>query len=421
MSKRIGLGLCCFALLFLAVSAHRAWSKQQNAGAQRGNAGAQSGAPSGDTSGSGDVLFAFEGNAAEIPADFTANIPFLPLRIGQSRPSFFVLDSTAATSSIDPSHAAEIHLTSMQPVALNFSGMSMRFSAFPVVARKDFASQTGRAYEGTLGNDFFQQLVVEVDYGRHTVRLYDPATYHYSGQGTVLHLTFANGVPIVRAKFIEPKGKNLEADFAVDTALDASVVISDRYAEAHRLLRSHWKTVSAVDPELDASQTVFVGRLKEFELGRYDADNAVATVSRADFPWLSGEKASGEKIAGVIGGGMLNRFKVVFDYPHQQMIVEPTPHFADEEEEDKSGISVVARGNTLKNFEIINVAPGTPAASAGLQKGDIIAGIDTDAAADLDLAQVRDLFRQVGHKYNLLIDRGGNTLQITVEMRRLLN
>jgi hypothetical protein len=399
-------------LLTFEISAHRAWSKQEKAG----KPGAQSGAPSGDASGSGNVLFAFEGNAAEIPADFTANMPFLPLRIGQSRPSFFVLDSTAAASSIDPSHAAEIHLTSMQPVALNFSGVSMRFASFPVITRKDFASQTGRAYEGTLGNDFFQQLVVEVDYGRHTVRLYDPGTYHYSGQGTVLHLTFPNGVPVVRAKFIEPKGKNLEADFAVDTTLDASVVISDRYAEAHRMLRSHWKTVSAVDPELDASQNVLVGRLKEFELGHYDAENAIATVSRADLPWLSGEK-----IAGAIGGGMLNRFKVVFDYPHQQMIVEPTPHFADEEEEDKSGISVVARGNTLKNFEIINVAPGTPAASAGLQKGDVIAGIDTDAAADLDLAQVRDLFRQVGHKYNLLIDRDGKTLQITVEMRRLLN
>jgi hypothetical protein len=410
VSKRIGLGLCCFAIIFLAVSAHRAWSKQGNTG----KPGAQSGAPSGTAS--GDVLFAFEGNAAEIPADFTANIPFLPLRIGQSRPSFFALDSTAGASSIDPSHAAEIHLTAMQPVALNFSGVSMRFAAFPVVARKDFASQTGRGYEGTLGNDFFQQLVVEVDYGRQTVRLYDPATYRYSGQGTVLHLTFLNGVPVVRAKFIEPKGKSLEADFAVDTALDASVVISDRYAEAHRLLRSHWKTVSAVDPELDVSQNVLVGRLREFELGRYDSDNAIATISRANLAWISGEK-----IAGAIGGGMLARFKVVFDYPHQQMILEPTPHFGDEEEEDKSGISLVAMGNTLKTFEVVNVAPGTPAAGAGLQKGDIIAGIDTDAAADLDLAQVRDLFRQVGHKYNLLIDRGGKTLQITVEMRRLLN
>ena len=414
MNKRIGLALCCLALLTLAISAHRAWSKQENAGGQPGKAGAQSATPSGDAS--GDVLFAFEGNAAEIPADFTSNIPFLPLRIGQSRASFFVLDSTAAASSIDPSHAAEIHLTAMQPVALNFSGASMRFAAFPVVARKDFASQTGRTYEGTLGNDFFQRLVVEVDYGRHTVRLYDPGMYHYSGQGTVLHLTFPNGVPVVRAKFVEPKGKTLEADFAVDTALDASVVISDRYAGAHRLLRSHWRTISAVDPELDASQTVLVGRLKEFELGRYDADNAIATVSRADLAWMSGEK-----IAGAIGGGMLSRFKVVFDYPHQQMIVEPTAHFSDEEEEDKSGVSVVARGNGLKTFEIVNVAAGTPAASAGLQKGDIIAGIDTDAAADLDLAQVRDLFRQVGHKYNLLIDRGGKMLQIMMEMRRLLN
>jgi C-terminal processing protease CtpA/Prc len=64
------------------------------------------------------------------------------------------------------------------------------------------------------------------------------------------------------------------------------------------------------------------------------------------------------------------------------------------------------------------VTPGTPAAKAGIQKGDIIAGIDEDPAADLTLAEIRELFRQIGHKYTLVIERNGQSKRITVEMRR---
>jgi C-terminal processing protease CtpA/Prc len=66
------------------------------------------------------------------------------------------------------------------------------------------------------------------------------------------------------------------------------------------------------------------------------------------------------------------------------------------------------------------VLPGTPAAAAGIQKGDVIAGVDEEAASDLTLADLRDLFRQIGHQYKLVLARGGQTLQITVQMRRLL-
>jgi C-terminal processing protease CtpA/Prc len=68
----------------------------------------------------------------------------------------------------------------------------------------------------------------------------------------------------------------------------------------------------------------------------------------------------------------------------------------------------------------VEVEPNTPAAAAGLQKGDIIAGIDDDAAADLTLSQIRDLFRQIGHQYVLLIERNGGTQKVTIEMRRRL-
>jgi len=342
-------------------------------------------------------------------------VTFLPVSVNLSRSSYFVLDSTAAVSSIDPQRAAELGVTNSHAPLLSLHGVDIPFAALPEQVSPNFGSQIGRVYEGTLGNDFFQRVVVEIDYGRSTVRLYDPASYQYSGQGKSLPLSFAGGIPVVQGKLKETRGKKQEGSFIVNTALDASIVIFNRYAESHHLLHSHWKMVPTLDSAVENAPGALVGRSKGFLLGPYFAEDTLVTFSKTDATGTSDPHLAGE-----IGGGMLRRFTVVLDYPHQRIILQPNSHFTNEEEEDKSGIALVAKGTTLKTFEIVEVEPHTPAAAAGLQKGDIIAGVDDDAAADLTLAQIRSLFRQIGYKYKLLIERNGQNKQVTVEMRRLL-
>jgi PDZ domain-containing protein len=407
--KRAGISLALVALLCISMvparSSHARAQSQAPAQAKR-----DSRTPALPT-----PQFAYGGDAAEIPAEFVGNLVFLPVRLNQSRSSFFLLDSTAAASSIDPSRLSALGISPAQAPMLNFNGVDLPFAALPALARPDLGSLTGRVYEGTLGGDFFQRLVVEIDYGRHTVRLYDPASYTYSGGGQAFPLAFSAGIPLVQAKFTELKGKYLEAGFVVGTANDSSTILFDRYAEAHRVRSSHWKTVLSVDPQLNVPTVASVGRLKGLQLGRYTSEDTLVTFSNSDLPG-----SNDPHIAGIIGAAMLSRFTVIFDYPHQKLILAPNSRFPSDDQEDKSGISVIAKGSALKTFEVVAVSPGSPGAKAGVQKGDVIAGIDEDAAADLTLAEIRDLFRQVGHKYNLVIDRNGQNKQITVEMKRLL-
>jgi len=111
---------------------------------------------------------------------------------------------------------------------------------------------------------------------------------------------------------------------------------------------------------------------------------------------------------------------VIFDFPHQRIILEPNLQFNHSIDEDMSGLSLVAKGANLKTFEVVQVQPGTPAADAGIRQGDVIAAMDDEAAADLTLSAIRDLFRQVGHEYKLLIDRKGQSLTISIKMHRLI-
>jgi len=357
--------------------------------------------------------FAYGGNAAEVPAEFVENLIFVPVVINRSQPSMFALDSTAAATSVSRVRATEIGLSDLKNVDLGLAGVDMPFSDLPFAERPNFSSEVGRPYQGVLGADFFSRVVVEVDYARQTMRLYDPSAYKYSGKGTTFALQFDGTVPLIGVKFTMPGQKNREEDFVVDTALDASLLVSERFAESHHIFTGHIRTANASNPEIRDGATLALGRLTDFQIGRFQVRNAIAT-------FVPQDTHTGSAHGGVMGGGLLRRFTVVFDYAHRQLILDPNTHFEDYEQEDKSGIALVALGPGLHTFEVIAVQPGTPGAEARVQKGDVIAGIDDEAAADLTLASIRSLFRQTGHKYKLLIQRNGQTVQITVQMRRLL-
>ena len=361
----------------------------------------------------GQIEFAHGTDVSEIPASFISNQVFVPLRINHSQPSLFRLDTTAATTSVDPARLAELHVKPSDIPGLNFSGFDYRMTTLQAAAKKDFAAQVGRAYEGTLGNDFLNAIIAEIDYARSTVRFYAPDAYMPPAKVLKLPVNFVDGIPVIRAKFALPKGKAVEADFAVNTAIDAGVVISGKFADSHHL--SIPRTISETDPQLGPTGSTSVGRLKEFQIGDFVVEGALAKFVRADMP-LSNDG----KIAGEIGGAMLRRFTVVLDYPHKQILLAPNANFPQDDHEDMSGISMIALGPGLKTFEVTEVSPGSPAAHEQIQAGDVIIGLDEDPAADLNLESIRDLFRQVGRKYKVILDHKGQMREVTLEMRRRL-
>jgi hypothetical protein len=361
------------------------------------------------------LRFTFGGNAAEIPATFIDSLVFLPVHVNQSKPSLFELDSMAAVSSIDPDRAMEIGIGRTPVPLLDLSGVDISLASLAETAKKDFAAYVGRPYEGTIGNDVLADAVVEIDYARQTVRLYDPATYQYSGRGKSFHLNLASGEPVIQAKFSETNGKALEGNFAVDTALDASVVISGKFGQAHHLHFAHARTIPATDIELGGVQQPVFARITQVTIGPYDIRDPIAVFSGGDSP-----AEANSHLAGRLGGRLLRRFTVTFDYPHQRLILDPNSDFRIDDSEDMSGLAILATGSNLKTFEVTEVRSGTPGADSKVRKGDIIAGVNDEAAADLSLAAIRKLFRQPGTKYKLLIQRSGQTLTVNIQTRRLL-
>lgn len=352
------------------------------------------------------------GNAAEIAAAFVDHLVFVPVRVNQGEPSLFELDTSARDSSIDPSRATALGLSAVKSPVLNLSGLDVSFSDLAEKPEPDFAARLGRPYQGTLGNDFLDAVVAEIDYARETMQIYDPAVYKYTGHGKGLRVTFVDGLPVVKAKAVI-EGRGIDGDFLVNTALDAPVMIFGKYADAHRV--SLRKSISAASTPIEGAEHATLGRLGRFQIGPYTVEAALVLFSGENPP-----VAHDAKLAGEIGAEMLRRFGVVFDYPRQQIFFVPNSEFNSEDFEDMSGLTITASGPNLKKFEITDVRQFTPAADAGLRKGDIIEGINGDAAADLSLVEIRSLFRQLGPPLEFVITRNGKTFKTSLQMHRLL-
>jgi len=414
MERRKNILLLFLPLLALALMARagqqtgKTQPAQQKPAPSGGNAPAMAPSPNAPQ-------FAFGGNVAEVPATFVQNLIFLPVKLGDSEPSLFVLDTSASVTSIAPGWAKELGFPPNARASIVLPGVMFPFESLPAVARNDFASYAGRPYDGTIGADVLSRSVVVIDYARETVRIYDPGSYKYAGHGGVFPLSFSNKMPVIRAKMATPKGKQVEGDFAINSSLIAGIVVSEKFSEAHHVFPHKGKFTVAYDPQLAGGENVSLFRLRYLKVAGSAAEDTIAELSSSK---LAG--TDDPRLVGVLGAGFLRRFNIVLDYPHKRIIFDVNTHFHDYDEEDKSGIAVVAKGSGLKTFEVVHVVPGSPAAQVGIKAGDVIAGINDEAAADMSLDAIRDLFRRVGYKYKVTIQRGDQTKEVTVATERLL-
>jgi hypothetical protein len=259
--------------------------------------------------------------------------------------------------------------------------------------------QIGREIEGLVGFDFFEKFIVEIDYESKVIRLFDPKTYRYLGSGENIPIIVDQEArnPFLTAEITVPGAaphlRKLLIDTGSNDALDDSFV------------------AESTGPKIEIVGGVGLG--KEFKFN-------VAKVSRLKLGGVSFEDINaGAGGVALVGGEILRRFMVIFDFAHSRMILEPNRHLQDTFPFDASGVTLRLVPES-GNFSIHSVMQGSPASEAGLHEGDLIQSIDGLSSDRYTLPQVGSVFRRVGAEHHLTVRRGDQLLEFDLKLRKLL-
>jgi S1-C subfamily serine protease len=120
---------------------------------------------------------------------------------------------------------------------------------------------------------------------------------------------------------------------------------------------------------------------------------------------------------GNIGGGVLKRFVVTFDYGHQVMYLKPLPQpVADVGSFDRSGMWINA---VDQGMQVMDVTANGPAQEAGIRVGDVITQVDGKPATSIPVYELRRQWRdgKPGTVVKLTLKRGPGTRAAAITLR----
>jgi len=125
-----------------------------------------------------------------------------------------------------------------------------------------------------------------------------------------------------------------------------------------------------------------LGRVQTLSFGGLTLSNLVG-----DYTTEGGGALELPFLGANIGGEVLKRFILTLDYRKLTVTLTPNSAFDLPDYWDRSGVFLINTGAVT----IMDVRPATPAARAGLVKGDAI--VSVNGSSGLSLREVRDLFR----------------------------
>jgi hypothetical protein len=371
----------------------------------------------------------------ELPFEIASNKPFVQVSINGSPKQWFILDSGCSGTSVIAKECAvrtglqgegetkehigagagvSVGVAAVHGVTLEVGGAAMTSPELRIFPLAHVAPFEGRRVDGLLGQDFLERHVVEIDYARGRIRILDSTRFVPPAGGAAIPITLENGLAVAEGAITIRGGDSIPGRFVIDTGVRATLILYRPYAVAHRLLDAPGNLLGAtVGGGAGGETRGDIGRLAMLRLGPARFREPVAIFSRDTVGVFAGDDPDG-----IIGGELLRRSRVTFDYPHRRIILEPyaaPPAF----EYDMSGLFLVADGEAFQRILVRSATKGTPAADAGLQRDDEIVALDGRRSPALKLEEARRALRTPGtHRLELL--RGGRRWQVTLATRRLV-
>jgi hypothetical protein len=257
----------------------------------------------------------------EVPFTRVGDLVVVTVRVNGSRELAFVLDTGSArmvlasevsgelglaqaeNDTIGGAGAGRVPVHRIHNLSIEIGGIQLAGTEFVATDLQGVSALVGHRIDGILGYDFFSRFVVVIDYTKRRVQLHDPQTTLES-PGEAVPIRISKGWPFVQAR-LQPAGlPELTDEFLIDSgsndAVDHPIAQNVRERAAITSGNGLGRPVSG-----------FLATATRFTLGSFEL---------RDLSLASG--GASEQTSKLIGGAVLSRFTVTFDYPHSRMFLK---------------------------------------------------------------------------------------------------
>lgn len=332
-----------------------------------------------------------------VPIELSENHVYLDVMLNGKGPYHFIFD-TGGSNILDADVAKEIGAlgtgsaqgsgVGSQTESLSFANVAklqvgdavLKEQLFAVEGvRQGFDVSAGRQVDGLIGWEVLARYVTTFDYADGRVTLSLPGTSAVPGGGHAIPFVLYGTQPQIACTI-----DGIPAECTIDTGARDTLTFMSPFIAAHPQIVPATTTAVGVDGfGIGGPALGKLGRVRSVDIGGLELNNLIA-----DYSAQTAGALAAPFVAANIGGNLLRRFTVTFDYYKSTMTLVPNAAFAEADTYERSGLFLIRSGSGAL---VIDSRPGTPAASAGIVKGDTLDSIGGSSTSGMSLQQIRDV------------------------------
>ena len=315
----------------------------------------------------------------------------------------------------------------------------------------NFTPQLGIPIHGIIGYDLLKDFVVEINYSKKQIVLHDPQFYKPKKckNCETFDLEFSGNKPFIDGNVnILGNSKSVPVKLLIDSGGSDALWLFENSVENINVPEKFFDDF--LGRGLSGSVYGKRSKISSFSIGTFLLESV--NTAFPDSTSISVAKKFKER-NGSLGGEILKRFNVIFDYPNKKISLRKNSNFKAPFYYNKSGISLEHSGmrvvkernerairtsygelnessqqntvRTSKSFKyvlapslaIVELRKGSPAERAGLQLNDIILSINNKDVHQYSIQEVTQLFYgHDGKRIKLIIDRNGVQMKYSFQL-----
>jgi hypothetical protein len=360
-----------------------------------------------------------------IPFKLVSNLIIIPVQINDQDTLQFVLDSGVGfTLLIDPSKKDVCTDVFGRGMVIDGLGREKASNANISLGNKlvignvqvfnhsvvvfednllELSEVIGTSVHGLIGYELLERFVITVDFKARKLFFQQPEKYVYKkSKGKKVPIAIINNKSYVDSVRVKEKDKVRYLRLMIDTGAGHALILNPE--STHIPIPD--KTIHIpLGVGLAGEVNGFLGRLDEVSFNGIQFFDVLSS-----FP---DSLSYGSKISlrgspyGNIGGELLRRFKVTFNYPERYVIFQPVRSLLKEPfEHNMSGMDLRAAGPDYQTIFINTVAENSPAFKAGLRTGDEVLFVNNVSVKTSGLNELyKVLQRRKGKEITVIVRR----------------